>query len=143
MTVKAIGEYDFPPADPPENYGGDLIFYGYNQGNRFFATLNTFRAPGNTSWGAFRAQMLDPWLSVDPDIDLTALNNWRVDDKKITPNGDDTLTGLGIGWKSIVRFSCGSGAASSDAVSSESSPDARPRKAKATHRGSSESGMDP
>jgi Phenol hydroxylase conserved region len=104
MSVKAVGAYDFPAVDPPENYGGDLVFYTYDEGNTYFATAFTFRAPPQTPWGAFRSEMLDPLLSADPDIDLAKVRNWRVDDEPITPGGGDTLADLGIGWKSFIRF---------------------------------------
>ena len=104
MSVKAIGPYEFPPADPRENYGGHLVFFGYNEGNLFFASVGTFRAPAETPWTLFRSGMLDPWLSADPDVDLSTLSNWRVDEAPIVPRESDTLASLGIGWKSVVRF---------------------------------------
>jgi len=104
MSVKAVGVYDFPPADPPENYNGDLIVYAYDEGNLFFASVFTFRAPPKTPWSTFRAEMLGPCLGADPDMDLTALANWRVDGKPISPGEGDTLASLGVGWKSLIRF---------------------------------------
>lgn len=104
MAVRALGAYDLPPADTKESFGGHLLVFAYFEGNPFFASVNTFRAPKETPWGVFRKEMLEPWTAVDPDADPSKFANWRVDDRPIEPSDDDTLEGLGIGFQSLLRF---------------------------------------
>ena len=104
MTVRSIGEYDFPAAEPRANFGTDLLVYVYFEGNHFFGSANTFRLPPDLPWGAFRSEMLDPWAAIDPDTDPARFGNWRADDVAFEPGEADTLASLGIGWKSVVRF---------------------------------------
>lgn len=104
MTVKAIGTYNFPAREPRANFDTDLLVLTYFEGNTFFVAPAYWRVPCDMPWGAFRESCLDPWVGLDPDLDLSTLGNWRVDGTPFEPTPEATLADLGIGWKSVVRF---------------------------------------
>jgi len=104
MAVRALGTYDFPPKEPREDFGTDLLIYTYFEGNSFFVAPSAWRVPADMPWEAFRAGVLDPWLGADPDFDPAMLTNWRNDDVPFEPKEGATLDSLGIGWKSVIRF---------------------------------------
>ena len=104
MAVRALGTYDFPPKEPREDFGPDLLIYTYFEGNSFFVAPSAWRVPPDMPWEAFRSQVLDTWLGADPDFDPSMLTNWRNDDVPFEPKEGATLDSLGIGWKSVIRF---------------------------------------
>jgi phenol/toluene 2-monooxygenase (NADH) P4/A4 len=105
MAVRAIGEYDFPSRSRQELYGDDQLVHVWWRDNPWFCAAACFRAPKAMTWSDFRAAMVDPWASCDPDFDATADFRWTVDDQPVHPAGDQTLEALGVGHKSLVSFS--------------------------------------
>jgi phenol/toluene 2-monooxygenase (NADH) P4/A4 len=106
MAVRSIGEYEFPSRSRQELYGDDQLVHVWWSDNPWFCAAACFRAPKAMTWADFRAAMLDPWASCDPDYDPTADFQWVIDDQPVTPVGDQTLEALGVGHKSLVSFSC-------------------------------------
>ncbi|TMK50330.1 MAG: hypothetical protein E6G66_07705 [Actinobacteria bacterium] len=45
MAVRALGTYDFPPKEPREDFGTDLLIYTYFEGNSFFVAPSAWRVP--------------------------------------------------------------------------------------------------
>jgi phenol hydroxylase P4 protein len=105
MTVRAIGDYDFPSADRAENFGDDQLVYVHWEGNLALCAAATFRAPKAMPWSDFCAQMVDPWAGSDPDYDPAAPKRWRHFEDHFTPDPQATLSDLGIGHKSLLAFS--------------------------------------
>ena len=105
MAVRAIGEYDFPSRSRQELYGDDQLVHVWWRDNPWFCAAACFRAPKAMTWSDFRAAMVDPWASCDPDFDAAADFRWTVDDQPVQPAGDLTLEALGVGHKSLVSFS--------------------------------------
>jgi phenol/toluene 2-monooxygenase (NADH) P4/A4 len=104
MPVKSIGEYDFPSRSRQELYGDDQLVNLWWRDNPWFASAACFRAPKAMTWGDFRATMVDPWASADPDYDPKAAFRWTIDDEPVSPDDAQTLEGLGVGHKSLVAF---------------------------------------
>jgi phenol/toluene 2-monooxygenase (NADH) P4/A4 len=104
MTVKALGEYDFPSRDRRELFGDDLLVNVLWDGNPFFCSAACLRVPGAMRWADFRAQMIDPLFAGDPDFDPKKATNWRLDDSPFTPSDDAGLADLGVVHKGLIRF---------------------------------------
>jgi phenol hydroxylase P4 protein len=105
MAVRSIGEYDFPSRSRQELYGDDQLVHLWWRDNPWFCAAACFRAPKAMTWGDFRAAMVDPWASCDPDFDPTTVFSWSIDDQRVTPSDEETLEALGVGHKSLVAFS--------------------------------------
>lgn len=104
MAVRSIGEYDFPSRSRQELYGDDQLVHVWWRDNPWFCAAACFRAPKAMTWADFRAAMLDPWASCDPDYDPQTEFRWTIDDQPVTPAADETLEALGVGHKSLVSF---------------------------------------
>lgn len=104
MAVRSIGEYDFPSRSRQELYGDDQLVHLWWRDNPWFCAAACFRAPKAMTWGDFRAAMVDPWASCDPDFDPATEFRWTIDDQVVTPSDDKTLEALGVGHKSLVAF---------------------------------------
>lgn len=104
MTVKALYNYDFPSADRAELFGDDQLVYVHWEGNPLFCSAACFRVPKAMPFSAFAEQIVGPWAGSDPDFDPAAVAGWRVDDRPLTDPGDAPLTELGIGHKSMLKF---------------------------------------
>lgn len=103
MAVRAIGEYKFPSRSRAELYGDDQLVHLYWKGNMWFCAPACFRAPKAMSWNDFVGAMVNPLFSCDPDFDpATTTFAWTVDDRPISPSGDESLEALGVGHKSLV-----------------------------------------
>lgn len=104
MSVKAIGEYDFPSADRAENFGDDQLVYVHWRGNLFLCAAATFRAPRAMRWDDFRSTMVDPWAGSDPDFDPVRAGTWTLDGEPFAPDPARALADLGVGHKSLLTF---------------------------------------
>ncbi len=103
MAVRAIGAYAFPSRSRQELYGDDQLVHVWWKGNLWFVAAACFRAPKAMSWNDFLAGMVHPLFSCDPDFDAaTTTLTWTVDGNPVTPTGEETLTGLGVGHKSLL-----------------------------------------
>jgi hypothetical protein len=49
MAVRALGTYDFPPKEPREDFGTDLLIYTYFEGNSFFVAPSAWLIASNPS----------------------------------------------------------------------------------------------
>jgi phenol hydroxylase P4 protein len=104
MAIKALAEYDFPSADRPENFGDDMLVNVMWANNMMLCSAACFRAPRAIPWADFKAQMIDPWASSDPDYDASSAGEWRLDGKPFTPQPDQSLDGLGVAHKGLITF---------------------------------------
>lgn len=104
MSVRAIGTYDFPSRSRQELYGDDQLVHVWWRDNPMFCAAACFRAPKAMTWGEFRAGMLDPWASSDPDFTADRPRDWAVDDSPVSPRDEQTLSELGVGHKSLIAF---------------------------------------
>lgn len=104
MTVRALGEYAFTPKDRQEVYGEDELVHVLWVDNMWFCSAACFRVPRAMAWSDFKSQMIDPWASADPDYRPEAVIGWWRDGEPIDPQPDDTIAGLGIGHKGLIRF---------------------------------------
>jgi len=103
MAVKSIGAYEFPSRSRAELYGDDQLVHVYWNHNMFLCAPSCFRAPKAMSWSTFLAEMVYPVFAADPDFDAaTAGFSWELDDRPVSPSGDDTLAGIGVGHKSLL-----------------------------------------
>lgn len=103
MAVRSIGEYDFPSRSRQELYGDDQLVHVWWRGNLWFVAAACFRAPKAMSWNDFLAGLVYPLFACDPDFDAaTARFSWTVDEKPISPSGEESLAALGVGHKSLV-----------------------------------------
>lgn len=100
----AVDDKDSSPIDPQSAFDPMTIVLGVIEGNLLFASANTFMVPPGMTWAEFRDGLFLPWISVDPDFEDFSNGSWSVDGSGIDPNDDDEVASLGIGWKSIVRF---------------------------------------
>lgn len=104
MTVKSLGAYDFPAKDRQEVYGDDQLVHVLWDGNMLFCSAACFRVPKAMTWSDFKAQMIDPWASADPDYRSGDATGWRRDEEAFDPKPDDTIAGLGIPHKGLIYF---------------------------------------
>lgn len=104
MSVKAIGDYDFPSRSRQELYGDDQLLNVWWRNNPFLSAAGTFRAPKAMTWADFRAAMVDPWAATDPDFDPGKVADWMLDGASLSPENDATLEQLGVGHKSLLSF---------------------------------------
>jgi phenol hydroxylase P4 protein len=56
------------------------------------------------TWADFRAAIVDPWASSDPDYDASHDFSWGLDGAPFTPEPGTSLADLGIGHKHTVSF---------------------------------------
>lgn len=104
MSVKALGTYDYPARDRQEVYGDDQLVHVQWDGNMLFCSAACFRVPKSMTWSDFKSQVIDPWASGDPDYRSNDATDWRLDEEPINPKPDETLEGLGIVHKGLIRF---------------------------------------
>ncbi|HZD67302.1 MAG TPA: phenol hydroxylase subunit P4 [Acidimicrobiales bacterium] len=104
MTVKAIGNYDFPSSDRAELFGDDQLVHVRWRGNMALCAAAAFRAPKAMTWAEFRSTMVDPWAASDPDYDPDSVRGWTLDEAEFTPDPEVSLAHLGVGHKSVLSF---------------------------------------
>ena len=104
MALKTIGTYEFPSRSRQELYGEDMLVHVWWKDNPMFCAAATFRAPQAMSWADFRAAIVDPWASSDPDYDAGHEFSWGLDGQPFTPEPGTSLADLGIGHKHPLSF---------------------------------------
>jgi phenol/toluene 2-monooxygenase (NADH) P4/A4 len=104
VSVKAVGDYDFPSADRIENFGPDQLVYVLWEGNPLFCAAAAFRVPRAMPFGEFVATMVHPWAASDPDFDPAAISGWKLFDAPVDPAPGTSLEDLGIRHKALLRF---------------------------------------
>lgn len=104
MSVKSIGAYAFPSRSRQELYGDDQLLHVWWRNNPFLSAAATFRAPRAMTWADFRAGLVDPWASTDPDFDAGGPAEWHLDGQPFAPDDGATLAQLGVGHKSLLSF---------------------------------------
>lgn len=104
MAVKALGEYKFPAKDRQEIFGDDMLVNVHWEDNLLFCSAACFRAPKAMTWSDFKAQMIDPWASCDPDYDPSAPTDWRIGDEPFAPHAEKSLADLGVRHKGLIKF---------------------------------------
>lgn len=102
MSVRAIGPYNFPSRSRQELYGDDQLVHVWWKGNPWFCAAACFRAPKAMTWADFKASMVEPLFSCDPDFSQDVRLEWSVDDRAVTPDDSQTLAELGVGHKSLL-----------------------------------------
>jgi phenol/toluene 2-monooxygenase (NADH) P4/A4 len=108
MAVRSIGEYRFPSRSRQELYGDDQLVHVWWRGNLWFVAAACFRAPKAMSWNDFLAGMVHPLFSGDPDFDAAGTAfTWTVDERPISPEGQESLESLGVGHKSLLTCVAG------------------------------------
>lgn len=104
MPVIANGDYDFPAADRKENFGDDQLVHVWWENNMFFCAAVCLRAPSAIPWSDFKADMIDPWASLDPSYTPDAPKTWSIDGKTFEPSDDQSLADLGVVHKGVIAF---------------------------------------
>lgn len=105
MSVRAItADYEFEAKDRQAVYGDDVLVHVNWENNLLFVAAACFRAPKAMTWADFKAQMIDPWASADPDYDPATPSDWRVNGTPFTPDPDATLESTGVGHKGLFKF---------------------------------------
>lgn len=104
MGVRAITDYDFPSADRQELFGDDELVYVHWADNLLFCSAAAFRAGRAMPWAEFKAAMVDPWASSDPDYEPGAPKSWELDGKPFEPDAGKSLLEQGIDHKSLLVF---------------------------------------
>ena len=56
------------------------------------------------SWADFKAQMIDPWATSDPDYDPSAPTGWQVNGEAYSPDDGTSLDDTGVGHKGLYTF---------------------------------------
>jgi Phenol hydroxylase conserved region len=104
MSVRAIGNYDFPSRSRQELYGEDQLVHVLWRGNSFLCAAATFRAPRAMPFGEFVAAIVEPWAASDPDFTPGSEDSWQLDGRAIEPKPDESLADLGVGHKHLLSF---------------------------------------
>ena len=104
MSVKAIGEYDFPSRSREELYGDDQLVHVLWRNNPMMCAAACFRAPKAMPFGEFVSAMVEPWASSDPDYVPGSAAGWRLEGEPIEPKDDETLADLGVRHKYLLSF---------------------------------------
>lgn len=106
MTTVAIGAYDFPPADRPENYGGDINLYCCWEHHLLIPCPAAYRLPPDITLRDFLEQMFRPDHHHHPDysrLDYATLV-WTLDSKPWSPVLDRSLRENGVTHMSYLSF---------------------------------------
>ena len=106
MATISIGEYNFPPADRVENYGGDINIYCCWEHHLLVPCPAAYRLPPDISLGNFLTQMFCPDHKHHPEyskIDYTTLV-WTLDGQPWAPVLDKSLRENGVTHMSYLSF---------------------------------------
>ena len=106
MATLAIGQYDFPPADRVENYGGDINLYCCWEHHLLIPCPAAYRLPPDLTLHDFLEQMFRPDHNHHPDyakLDYAALV-WTLDGKSWSPALDRSLRENGVTHMSYLSF---------------------------------------
>jgi phenol hydroxylase P4 protein len=104
MAVKALYDYEFPSSDRAELFGEDQLVYVHWEGNPLFCSAACFRVPKATPFPEFVQNVVGPWAASDPDFEPEAVRDWQVDGQPLGEPGDKSLSELGIGHKTLLKF---------------------------------------
>jgi len=104
-----FGEYNFPSRDRIELYGNDQLVHVFWEGSVFIVGPACFRVPRAIPWSEFVSDVVGPWAEADPAYDPAKVGHWRIDDTPIDPKPADTLEGLGVEHKGLLKFRCDNG----------------------------------
>ena len=106
MATISIGEYNFPPADWVENYGGDINIYCCWEHHLLVPCPAAYRLPPDISLGDFLTQMFCPDHKHYPEysqIDYATLV-WTLDGQPWSPVLDKSLRENGVTHMSYLSF---------------------------------------
>jgi len=111
MTVAAIKDYHFPPADSQDKFhGAQLLYVGWDQ-HLLFCAPYCFPLPGSMPFGALVEQVLPPAYSYHPEfkqIDWSQVqwlrSNGTAAGEPFTPDFTKSLAENGLGHKDAIRF---------------------------------------
>ena len=111
MTVAAIKDYHFPPADSLDKFhGNQLIYVGWDQHLLFCAPF-CFPLPPAMPFGALVEQVLPGAFGYHPEfkqIDWANVQwlrgNGTAQGEPFTPDFGKSLADNGLGHKDLVRF---------------------------------------
>lgn len=111
MTVAAIKDYNFPPADSQDKFhGAQLLYVGWDQ-HLLFCAPYCFPLPGSMPFGALVEQVLPPAYSYHPEfkqIDWSQVQwlrgNGTAAGEPFTPDFSKSLAENGLGHKDAIRF---------------------------------------
>ena len=111
MTVAAIKEYNFPPADSLDKFhGAHLIYVGWDQ-HLLFCAPYCFPLPPTMPFGAMVEQVLPPAFGYHPEfkqIDWSQVqwlrSNGTAAGEPFTPDFAKSLADNGLGHKDAIRF---------------------------------------
>lgn len=107
MSVRSIGEYNFPSRSRVELYGDDQLVHVWWRDNQYLAAAATFRVPKAMPFGEFVTNVVEPWAATDPDFVAGSERDWFLDDDPLRVSDDASLSELGIGHKHTLSFQVG------------------------------------
>ena len=111
MTVAAIKDYNFPPADSQDKFhGAQLLYVGWDQ-HLLFCAPYCFPQPPSMPFGALVEQVLPPDYGYHPEfkqIDWSQVQwlrgNGTAAGEPFTPDFSKSLAENGLGHKDAIRF---------------------------------------
>jgi len=106
MTVTALGEYDFKPADALENFhGNQLVYVGWDK-HLMFCSPTAYPLPPDMPFSALVSEVITSTYGFHPDFEKIdwAKVEWLIDGNPVHPDMEKSLIDNGIGHKSVVRF---------------------------------------
>ena len=106
MATISIGEYNFPPADRAENYGGDINIYCCWEHHLLVPCPAAYRLPPDITLRDFLTQMFGPDHNHHPEyskIDYLTLV-WTLDGQPWAPGLDQSLRANGVTHMSYLSF---------------------------------------
>jgi phenol hydroxylase P4 protein len=105
MSVKALGDYVFPPKDMVGNFPAPLLYLGWDQHMMFCAPF-AVPVPPTMLFKDVVGQLLPKLFGAHPDfgrIDWARVQ-WFRSSTLFTPAMDKSLAEQGFGHKSVLRF---------------------------------------
>ncbi len=106
MPVVSIGPYDFPAADRPENYGGDINVYCCWEHHLLIPCPAAYRLPPSLTLREFLEQMFAPDHAHHPEwakVDYASLI-WTLDGRPWQPMLERSLRDNGVTHMSYLSF---------------------------------------
>ncbi|KRB83910.1 phenol hydroxylase [Sphingomonas sp. Root710] len=106
MTVRAIRDYVFEPADSEEKFQGARVVYVGWDGHLMFSSPYAWALPPDLLFADFLADQLNNTFGSHPDwskIDWTK-TTWTKNDEVFLPDLNGTIVNLGIAHKDALRF---------------------------------------
>ena len=105
MAVTAIGNYDFPPADPVEKFPAPILYFGWEDHLMFCAPF-AWPVPPTMRFGDLFTTLFAGSFGAHPEfakIDW-AKAEWFKSGKPWQPNYDKSIAENGLGHKDVLRF---------------------------------------